>query len=135
MKITMECVQLCRHRSRVKVVGNCDYTYQELAGLLSKVDVHAGLRTHTLIFCAAVGTPAISINAYPKSAGFLRTVGLGDWNIEFNDLSVENLSTLMRDCWEKRHGIVETMRPIVEQEKEKARDSVDLVTRILDTCN
>jgi len=133
MKVTMECVQQCRNRSRVKVVGNCDYTYQELAGLLSKVGVHAGLRTHTLIFCAAVVTPSISINAYPKSAGFLKTVGLGDWTIDFKDLSVENLSAIMKKCWEQRQGLTEMMRPIVELEKKKSRDSVDRVTRILDT--
>lgn len=132
MKVTQECVQQSRHQSRIKVVGNCDYTYQELTGLLSKVDVHAGLRTHTLIFCAAVGTPPISINAYPKSAGFLRTVGMGDWTIDFENLSVENLSTIMTKAWEQREGLSTAMAPIVEAEKAKSRDSVHLVGKILD---
>ena len=101
--------------------------------MLSKVGVHAGLRTHTLIFCSAVGTPPISINAYPKSAGFIRTVGMGDWTIDFENLSVENLSTIMRKCWEDRHSLAEKMKPVVEIEKKKSRDSVDLVTQILDT--
>jgi len=133
MKITQECIKLCKNQDRVKVVGNRDYTYQELAGLLSKVDIHAGLRTHTLIFCAAVNTPPISINAYPKSAGFLKTVGAGDWTIDFESLSVENLSTLMVNCWQDRHAIAERMKPVVELEKKKARDSVDLVTDLLDS--
>jgi polysaccharide pyruvyl transferase WcaK-like protein len=133
MKVTLECVQQSRYQSRIKIVANPDYTYQELTGLLSKVDVHAGLRTHTLIFCSAVGTPPISINAYPKSAGFIKTVGLGDWTIDFENLSVENLSTIMKKCWEDRHGLAEMMKPIVELEKKKSRDSVDLVTGILDT--
>ena len=132
MKVTMECVQQSRYQSRIKIVANPDYTYQELTGLLSKVGVHAGLRTHTLIFCSAVGTPSISINAYPKSAGFIKTVGLGDWTIDFVDLSVENLSTVIRKCWDNRHDIADKMKPIVELEKKKSRDSVDLVTGILD---
>ena len=132
MKITMECVRQSRYQSRIKVVGNCDYTYQELTGLLGMVDVHAGLRTHTLIFCSAVGTPSISINAYPKSAGFLKTVGLGDWTIDFEDLSIENLSALMTKCWKNRHELAEKMRPVVELEKKKSRDSVELVGEILD---
>ncbi len=133
MKVTRECVAQSRHQSRIKVVGNCDYTFQELTGLLSKVDVHAGLRTHTLIFCAAVGTPPISINAYPKSAGFLRTVGMGDWTIDFEDLSVENLTSLLARAWNEREGLSAAMAPIVEREKEKARESVTLVSNILDS--
>ncbi len=132
MKITRECEQLVKRKDRVRIVGNKDYTYEELAGLLSKVDVHAGLRTHTLIFCAAVGTPMISINAYPKSAGFLRTVGMGDWTIDFDALSVENLVGLMRRAWDARQRLRAEMEPIVAEEKKKARDSVRLVTNILD---
>ncbi len=132
MKVTRECVQYSRHQSRIKVVGNCDYTFQELTGLLSKVDVHAGLRTHTLIFCAAVGTPPVSINAYPKSAGFLRTVGMGDWTIDFEDLSVDNLTTLMARAWDEREELSAAMGPIVTREKEKSRESVTLVSNILD---
>jgi polysaccharide pyruvyl transferase WcaK-like protein len=133
MKVTRECVQHSRYQSRIKVVGNCDYTFQELTGLLSKVDVHAGLRTHTLIFCAAVGTPPISINAYPKSAGFLRTVGMGDWTIDFADLSVKNLTTLMSRAWSEREALTAAMAPVVKREKEKSRESVALVGSILDS--
>jgi polysaccharide pyruvyl transferase WcaK-like protein len=132
MKVSLECVQKSRYQSRIKIVGNCDYTYQELTGLLSKVDVHAGLRTHTLIFSSAVGTPSISINAYPKSAGFIKTVGLGDWNIDFEDLSVDNLTAIMTKAWNDREGLAATMEPIVKLEKQKSRDSVTLVTNILD---
>jgi len=133
MKVTRECVAQSRHLSRIKVVGNCDYTFQELTGLLSKVDVHAGLRTHTLIFSAAVGTPPVSINAYPKSAGFLRTVGMGDWTIDFEDLCVENLRTLMVKAWNEREGLTAAMEPIVKREKEKSIESVTLVSNILDS--
>lgn len=131
MKITRECVHHMQRKDRVRVVGNKDYTYQELAGLLGKVDVHAGLRTHTLIFCAAVGTPMISINAYPKSAGFLKTIGMGDWSIDFAGLSVEKLSGLMERAWNERDQLCAKMQPTVALEKKKARDSVNLVTRLL----
>ena len=133
MKVTLECIQQSRYQSRIKVVGNCDYTYQELTGLLGNVDVHAGLRTHTLIFCSAIGTPSISINAYPKSAGFLKTIGMGDWTIDFADLSIENLSNIIAKCWKNRHSLAEKMIPVVELEKKKSRDSVDMVSKILDT--
>lgn len=132
MKSTLSCLQKIRRRDRVRVVGNDRYTYQELAGLLSRLEVHAGLRTHTLIFCAAVGTPMINIEAYPKSAGFLRTIGMQDWNISLDGISVENLTGIIKKAWAEREGLRQMMRPIVDQEKKKARASVGLVSNILD---
>lgn len=133
MKITKECVALSRFQDRIKIVGNCDYSYKELTGLLSKVEIHAGLRTHTLIFCSAVGTPMINISAYPKSDAFLKTIGMGDWTISIDTLSIDNLFSLMIKSWENRSELRERMNPIVDTEKQKARNSVDDVCTILDT--
>lgn len=133
MKITKECVAFSQHQHRIKIVGNCDYTYQELTGLLSRVEIHAGLRTHTLIFCSAVGTPMVNISAYPKSAGFLKTIGMGDWTITFDRLSQESLTDLMMKSWDNREELKATMEPIVQGEKQKSRDSVDDVCKILDS--
>lgn len=132
MKISRECLEYSRHRDRIKIVGNCDYTFEELTGLLSKVSVHAGLRTHTLIFCAAVNTPMININAYPKSAGFLKTIDMEDWTITFDDLTAQNLLAKILRSWENREGLREKMKPVVDREKQKARASVDYVLKILD---
>lgn len=135
MRSTLDCVRLINRQDRVRVVGNKDYTYQELAGLLSRARVHAGLRTHTLIFCAAVGTPMISINAYPKSEGFLKTIGMGDWCIDFAGLSVENLAALIRRAWDEQENLRARMLPVVAEEKRKARNSVGLVSKILEMRN
>ncbi|HMO50790.1 MAG TPA: polysaccharide pyruvyl transferase family protein [Kiritimatiellia bacterium] len=131
MKVTQQCVRYSRHPERIRVVGNCDYTYQELTGLLGKLDVHAGLRTHTLIFCAAVNTPMVNINAYPKSAGFMDTIGMGDWTIPIHELTEDRLTSTITACWNRRAALRDYMQPIVENEKKKARASVDLVSRIL----
>ncbi len=133
MKITKECVALSHFQDRIKIVGNCDYSYQELTGLLSRVEVHAGLRTHTLIFCSAIGTPMVNISAYPKSDAFLETVGMGDWTLRIDDLSVDSLTSLMMKSWENRNELRDHMKPIVDEEKQKARNSVDDICRILDT--
>lgn len=132
LNVTRQCVGYSRYPGRIRIVGNRDYTYQELSGLLGKLEVHAGLRTHPLIFCAAVNTPMININAYPKSAGFMQTIGMQDWTIGFNELSEEYLTDRIVQAYANRAVLRERMRPKVEMEKQKARASVDLVLRILD---
>ncbi len=129
--ITRECAAQSRHPDRVKVVGNHDYTYQELTGLLSRVAVHAGLRTHTLIFCAAVGTPMVNINAYPKSAGFMNSIGMGDWTLAFDGLTEARLTETIVRAFEQRQALSEQMKPVVAVEKEKARASIDMVLEVL----
>jgi polysaccharide pyruvyl transferase WcaK-like protein len=134
MKRTLGCVQKIRRRERVRIIGNDKYTYQELAGLLSRLKIHAGLRTHPLIFCAAVNTPMINIEAYPKSAGFLRTIGMDNWNISLDGISVDNLTGIVKKAWCEQESLRRMMQPIVDQEKKKARASVDLVSKILDAA-
>jgi hypothetical protein len=56
---------------------------------------------------------------------------MGDWCIDFADLTVENLATLMKRLWDEREGLRERMLPVVAEEKRKARASVGLVSRLL----
>ncbi len=131
IKITQECVQNIRNKDRIGVLDNRKYSYQELAALLGMVEVHAGLRTHTLIFCAAQGTPMISINAYPKSVAFLETIGMGKWNIDLKTLTSESLTEIIKRAYEQRGSLRQHILEAVEPEMEKARKSVRLTLDLL----
>jgi len=88
-KIVNETLQHVKHKNRVTVIGNSNYDYKEITGLLSKCGLHVGMRTHSKILAAAAFTPMVTINAYPKSVGFVRTLGMEGWMINFSDLKVE----------------------------------------------
>ena len=92
IEITKECIAQCKNADRVKVISNDTYTYEEIASLISKLELHVGLRTHTLIFSADMNVPMIGITSYPKSAGFLRTVKQEKWQVPFSKLTAEYLS-------------------------------------------
>lgn len=129
--ITCECVELARHKQRINVVGNDKYSYQELTGVLSKVEVHAGLRTHTLIFCAAVNTPMVNINAYPKSAGFMKSIGMEEWTLDIDQLTQKKLSDTIIQAYHRRDELRQYMKPKVNDEKVKAKQSVSAVAELL----
>lgn len=130
-KITEECLQYIKNNHRVRVVGNKKYTYQDIVGIIAKAELHIGLRTHSLIFSAAVNVPMISINSYPKNKGFMRSIKQDEWMIEFEDLSLDRLTTLICDAWDKREKTRAKLKPIVEQEQKKARSSVALISDLL----
>ena len=58
---------------------------------------------------------------------------MGNWTVDFENLSVEKLSTIIGKCCEDRDSLVEKDETIVELEKKKSRDSVDLITGIVET--
>ncbi len=132
LKITEKCFELIKNKNNVKIVSNKDYTYEELTGLLERVEVHTGLRTHTLIFSAAVNTPMVCIKSYPKSTGFMKTIGQSEWNIDFKDLTVDRLSDLVIKAWNSKDDTRNSMQPVVAIEKAKAKKSAELVCELLD---
>ncbi len=128
---THRTIGFTRHADRIKVISNREYTYEDIAALLQKVELHVGLRTHTLIFAAAVGTPMIDISSYPKSRGFMRTIGQESRFISFDNLNPEYIEGQVNEVWERRDEIRAELAPIVAGEKDKARDSARYLERYL----
>ena len=132
VKITRECFEFIRNKKRVRKITNEKYSCNDIVGILEKVDTHIGLRTHSLIFCAAINTPMISINSYPKNAGFMRSIGQDDWMIEFNALSVDTIVETVARSFNARDERRKELLPITAVEKEKAKKAVQLVSDLLD---
>jgi len=131
LKNTNDCISHVNNKQQVKVVSNADYTYEELTALLGRVEVHAGLRTHTLIFSAAMNTPMIGVLSYPKSNGFLRTIGQEKWVVPFESFSPDSLFEMVKSAWDQREQTRADLKPIVDEEKRKARASAKLLAPFL----
>lgn len=129
--IVNEVLAKVKNRNKITIIANAKYTYQEITSLLSKCGLHIGMRTHSLILSSAALTPMITINAYPKSGGYVKTIGQGDWIINFEDMNYENLMKIIKDGWNKRLDTKEKMIPLVKREQNKAKDVVNLVGELL----
>ena len=125
--ITEELMRAVRCRDRIAQVSNKQYSHGDLAGILSRLEIFVGMRTHSLILATAMGTPTAGIIAYPKNRGYLRSIGMGDQLIEFSDFSEENLLRLVERMWRERVQIRERLRPAIEREKARARRSAELL--------
>lgn len=130
-KIVNETLQYVKNKERVKVIGNANYNYKEITGLLSKCGLHVGMRTHSKILSAAAFTPMVTINAYPKSVGFVRTLGMEGWMINFSDLKVETMTNIIKSAWNKREELRKKLIPRVKEEQLKAKQAVELLNNYL----
>lgn len=77
-------------------IGNCfvvddlhDCYFQQY--LISKLYAVIGMRYHSNIFSAKMGTPFVSVAYEQKMAGFAEKVGLSEYCFSINDLSEERL--------------------------------------------
>ena len=57
---------------------------------------------------------------------------MADYTITFDSLNIDSLTNLMLQCWKNRTQLRTQMKPIVDEEKRKARASVSHVSAILD---
>lgn len=131
LRINKEILKYVGHGDRIRIISNMQYSYRDIAGLLQHVGIHVGLRTHSLILSAAVNTPMISINSYPKNEGFMRSIEQDEWMIEMDELTFDRLLDVTMRAWRSREKTRETLRAIVEKEKVKARQSAVVVSDLL----
>lgn len=131
-KVNSEVIARMKNKNNTKMVCNPQYTYQEIAGLLARCGLHAGMRTHSLILASAVHCPIITLNCYPKSRGFVTTLGQENWIIEVQNLEKDALVRMILDGWEKRDVLKEDIKNHVIVEQKKALKAVSYVGRLLE---
>ncbi len=74
---------------------NLDTYFQQF--IISKCYAEVGMRYHSNIFAAKMGTPFIAIGYEEKMYGFMEQWGLDDYLIRINEFD----DTKLRDVWEK----------------------------------
>ena len=132
LKIAHVVLDKLKYPQNVTLISNKTYSHNELAGILSEVEMHVGMRTHSLIFATSSCTPTIGIIATPKNRGYMKTIEQEERAIEFDeDFTSNNLFALIQNIWENRKEIRQKLGPIMGREKEKARMSSSYLERYL----
>ncbi|OIP62629.1 MAG: hypothetical protein AUK29_08045 [Nitrospirae bacterium CG2_30_53_67] len=133
--INKELLARARDGHRVKIISNTEYSYRDLALVLSKVDLHIGMRTHSLILASSVLTPVVGIIATPKNRGFMCSIEQEERMIEFDHFSEEIVHKVLQTTWYNRHKIKQGLAPIIAREKKKAEGAADLLRKYLCACS
>lgn len=116
---------------RAAVVSNPKVNYSDIAGILARVKLLVAMRTHAMILAAAVGTPMVNINAYPKSRGFLETIDMDSWSLDVDKITKERLMDLVRRAWLAETSTRARLTVEVFREQAKAKAAVPIIGRLL----
>ena len=135
VKISDRVLKRMKQARHVTMMTNKTYTHNEIAGILSEMEMHVGMRTHSLILATSTCTPTVAIVYRPKNRGFMRAIEQENRMIEMGkDFNQASLFNLIKKTWDERETIREQMKPIIQREKQKARSGADHVAQYIEKC-
>lgn len=80
--------------------GVFQYTPEEMAGLIGKMDALIAMRLHALIFAASYDVVSAGIIYDPKVGAFADSAGMLSWNLE--EVSSGDLVAFVADCMDRK---------------------------------
>lgn len=88
--------------------------------IIGKMYAVVGMRYHSNIFSAKMGTPFVSISYEQKMRGFMESTGLSEYCIDLKDLSYEHLVSKFIQLEENYDEYANKLKVLHEPMKEKA---------------
>ncbi|MDA4123994.1 MAG: polysaccharide pyruvyl transferase family protein [Thaumarchaeota archaeon] len=95
----------------------------KLMELVSQSDLVVGMRLHSVISAASVGTPTIAVSYASKVESFMQSIGAAEWVLRPDQCSVETLQGLSEKVFAGNYPR-ETLRVGLEKLKESERQNV-----------
>lgn len=131
MRIAQQVLDQIKNKEHIRLISNKRYSYRDICAVMRRLQLFAGMRTHSLILSSAMHIPPVGILTYPKNLGYMRTIGLEHNLIDFRELSVDRYSDLIISMFENRQSVRNEMIPRVNREKEKASAAADILAHYL----
>lgn len=100
---------LMRNQNDVFVLDKM-YTPSQMKGMMGVLELCLVTRMHACIFSTGVFTPTVSINYQFKLKEYMKLVGLGEYTVDIDSVSVENLRALVNLAWRNRIENRETLK-------------------------
>ena len=89
-------------------------------GVLGALDLLVGMRLHSLILAAAVGTPCIGLAYAPKVRGFMTLLGQPELTQELAELTCEALLAKIESVLDDRDSVQRALATRVGELKAQA---------------
>lgn len=101
--------------------------------VVSKLYALIGMRYHSNIFAAKMGTPFIAIGYEEKMIGFMRDWNLDEYMIALEDLSVDALNCKWQNLTKNYNEIRKFLKDNRELWRKKAKETIDTVLDVIDS--
>ncbi len=130
--LTKEIMERTKVPNKKVYLSNKVYSHHDIRGVMEHVSLLFAMRLHCLILTSAGHTPVISLNYLPKVTTYLRSLGLADYSLGFENFSEKNLIEHIKKGWENRakiKAILDDRVPKMKFEVFKAAVLVDSLSK------
>lgn len=130
--LTKEIMNRVNTVHRKAIFSNRVYNHHEIKGVMGKASLLFAMRLHCLILTSSAMTPIISLNYLPKVHTYMKSLGLNDYSLGFEDFSVDSIRDHLKKGWSNRHAIkqqLEARIPGMQREASKAAELVACMRR------
>ena len=110
-----------------------EYSPEELKGIIRRCDIFIGGRMHANIAALSSHVPTIATAWSHKYYGIMRVVGQEKYVCDFKTMNFEELKSKIDDLWDNKEKIQELLKFKVEDQKELAWFSGELVRDMLNS--
>ncbi len=101
--------------------------------LIGQLDMVVGMRYHSNIFSAKMGTPFISVSYEQKMAGFMQTMGLEAYCLDVNDLSAAALEEKYEALCRQYPQVKAQLADLHGTMQARAHRTTEILTQILNS--
>ena len=122
--------KLTKNKENINLIKG-DYSPEELKGIIGLCDMFIGGRMHANIAAISSCIPTLATAWSHKYYGIMRTVGQEKYVCDFKTMNFEELKSKIDDLWDNKEKIREELNVKVEDQKELAWYSGELVRDLL----
>ncbi|HMO19013.1 MAG TPA: polysaccharide pyruvyl transferase family protein [Oligoflexia bacterium] len=128
--LTREIMAGVRTPNRKVYFSNKVYSHHDIKGVMAKASLLFAMRLHCLILTSSALTPIASLNYLPKVHTYMKSLGLTDYSLGFENFSTEDISRHLLKAWEDRSKIRKTLEGKIPQMKKEADRAGELVAAL-----
>lgn len=108
-----------------------EYTPQELICLYAQMDLHIGMRMHSIILSLLSNTPTIAIEYEKKTKELMYQYGFKDFLFNIENIKFKNIRSKIIEVMKNKEKITERIRIKNKDMKEKSLHNAELIYKMI----
>jgi len=109
---------------------NRTYSHHDIRGVMAHASLLFAMRLHCLILTSAGHTPILSLNYLPKVTTYLKSLGLSEYALGFENFDAESIASHLRKGWNERDIIRSRLDEKIPQYQYEAHKAARLVAAL-----
>lgn len=112
-------------------ITNTTCDHYDIKGAAGRVGLLFGMRLHAIILTSSAGAPVCGLRYQPKVEHYLRTLGMEEQVLKFDDFNPDAMAAFILKNWRERHALRERLKVVIPRQSALA-DATSLFVEALD---